>query len=117
MIPEDEWLWAGTNWKKHINKSIVDSISGVILKSRDPDKLCSQWELALGKKRDPGEIFNISLDQSNISFVHDKNSIEDGIHAFIVKALNREKIIENAKLKGLLVNEEITVGGVKIILD
>ena len=117
MIPEDEWLWAGTNWKKHINKSIVDSISGVILKSRDPDKLCSQWELALGKKRDSGEIFNISLDQSNISFVHDKNSIEDGIHAFIVKALNREKIIENAKLKGLLVNEEITVGGVKIILD
>ena len=82
---------------------------GVILKSRDPDKLCSQWELALGTKRDPGEIFNISLDQSNISFVHDKNSIEDGIHAFIVKALNREKIIENAKLKGLLVNEEITV--------
>ena len=70
-----------------------------------------------GKKRDPGEIFNISLDQSNIIFVHDKNSTEDGIHAFIVKALNREKIIENAKLKGLLVNEEITVGGVKIILD
>ena len=40
-----------------------------------------------------------------------------GFVAFIIKVLNREKIIENAKLKGLLINDEITIGGVKIILD
>ena len=117
MIPEDEWLWAGTNWKEQINKSLVDSISGVILKSSDPDKLCSQWELALGKKRDEDKTFNISLDQSNISFVKDINSKEDGIFAFIVKALNPEKIIKNAKSKDLLINNEITIGGVQIILE
>ena len=117
MIPEDEWLWAGINWKEHINKSLVDSISGVILKSSDPDRLCSQWELALGKKRDEDKTFNISLDQSKISFVKDVDSKQDGIVAFIIKALNPEKIIENAKSKNLLINNEIIIGGVQIILE
>ena len=79
--------------------------------------MCSQWELALGKKRDEDKKFNISLDQSNISFVKDINSKEDGIFAFIIKALNPKKIIENAKSKDLLINNEITIGGVQIILE
>ena len=117
MIPEDEWLWAGTNWKKHINKSLVDCISGVILQSSDPNKLCSQWELALGKKRDSSSALNISLDQSNISFIKDLSSEEDKIYAFVIKTLDREAVIENAKLKGFLINGEIYIGGIKIILE
>ena len=117
MIPEDEWLWAGTNWKEHINKSLVDCISGVILQSRDPNKLCSQWELALGKKRDSSTALNISLDQSNISFIKDLSSEEDKIYAFVIKTLDREAIIENAKMKGFLINGEIYIGGIKIILE
>ena len=117
MIPEDEWLWAGTNWKEHINKSLVDCISGVILQSRDPNKLCSQWELALGKKRDSSTALNISLDQSNISFIKDLSSEEDKIYAFVIKTLDREAVIENAKLKGFLINGEIYIGGIKIILE
>ena len=117
MIPEDEWLWAGTNWKEHINKSLVDCISGVILQSSDPNKLCSQWELALGKKRDSSSALNISLDQSNISFIKDLSSEEDKIYAFVIKTLDREAIIENAKMKGFLINGEIYIGGIKIILE
>ena len=117
MIPEDEWLWAGTNWKEHINKSLVDCISGVILQSSDPNKLCSQWELALGKKRDSSSALNISLDQSNISFIKDLSSEEDKIYAFVIKTLDREAVIENAKLKGFLINGEIYIGGIKIILE
>ena len=117
MIPEDEWLWAGTNWKEHINKSLVDCISGVILQSSDPNKLCSQWELALGKKRDSSSALNISLDQSNISFIKDLSSEEDKINAFVIKTLDREAVIENAKLKGFLINGEIYIGGIKIILE
>ena len=117
MIPEEEWLWAGTNWKEHINKSLVDCISGVILQSSDPNKLCSQWELALGKKRDSSSALNISLDQSNISFIKDLSSEEDKIYAFVIKTLDREAIIENAKMKGFLINGEIYIGGIKIILE
>lgn len=117
MIPEEEWLWAGTNWKEHINKSLVDCISGVILQSSDPNKLCSQWELALGKKRDSSSALNISLDQSNISFIKDLSSEEDKIYAFVIKTLDREAVIENAKLKGFLINGEIYIGGIKIILE
>ena len=64
-----------------------------------------------------GHKLNISLDQSNISFVEDLNSKVDGIYAFVIKALDRNAILENAKLKGFLVNNEISIGGVKIILE
>ena len=117
MIPENEWLWAGTKWQEHINNSLVDRLSGVILQSSDPDKLCSQWELALGKERDSGAMLNISLDQSNISFIKDSNSKEDGIYAFVIKTLDRSAILEKAKSKGFFVNDEISLGGVKIILE
>ena len=79
--------------------------------------MCSQWELALGKERDSDTKLNISLDQSNISFVEDLNSKVDGIYAFVIKALDHNAIIENAKLKGFLVDNEISIGGVKIILE
>ena len=117
MIPENEWLWAGTKWQECINNSLVDCLSGVILQSSNPDKLCSQWELALGKQRDSGDMLNISLDQSNISFIKDSNSKEDGIYAFVIKTLDRSAILEKAKSKGFLVNDEISLGGVKIILE
>ena len=41
----------------------------------------------------------------------------DGIYAFVIKALDRNAILENAKLKGFLVDNEISIGGVKIILE
>ena len=110
-------LWAGTKWQEHINNSLVDCISGVILQSSDPDMLCSQWELALGKERDSEATLNISLDQSNISFIKDSKSKEDGIYAFVIKTLDRNAVLEKAKSKGFLVNDEISLGGVKIILE
>ena len=55
MIPEDAWLWAGTNWRKDISSSSrlpyrrYPSID-------DPDNLCSKWEKALGKTKSTNEV-------------------------------------------------------------
>ena len=68
MIPEDAWLWAGTNWRKDISTSLVDCLTGVILQSDDPDNLCSKWEKALGKTKSSNEVA-IELNSSKISFL------------------------------------------------
>ena len=117
MNPLDAWLWAGTDWKKDINKTLVDVLSGVVLQSKDPRQMCSNWENALGKKRDVGSGLDISLDESKISFVSDVNGRGEGINAFKIKSLAKDKIMKKAEEMNLVQNKEIVLGGVKIILD
>ena len=117
MNPESAWLWAGTDWEKDINKTLVDIISGVILQSADPKLTCENWEKALGKKRETGNSLDILLDGSKISFVSDSDGRGEGIHAFRVKALAKDEILQKAEQMQLLQDGEISLGGVKIILD
>lgn len=117
MIPDEAWLWAGTSWKKDINKSLVNCLSGVILQSTDPEILCSKWEKALGKERAIGDELTIPLKESNISFIQNDDGRGEGIYAFVLKALDKEKIIENAKKNDAWKDENIYVGGVRIILE
>jgi hypothetical protein len=116
MHPKDAWLWAGTDWKKDINKVLVDRLSGVILQSEDPAKLCSKWEKALGVQKSSNEL-SIHLNESKISFVKEVDGRGEGVHAFIIKALEKEKILENAADMKALRDGEIYLGGVKILLE
>ncbi|MFL2742912.1 MAG: hypothetical protein CBD82_00850 [Gammaproteobacteria bacterium TMED222] len=117
MNPKAAWLWAGTDWEKDINKTLVDVISGVVLQSDNPELLCSKWEKALGKKRVAENNLSILLNESKISFVPDEDGRGEGINAFAVKTLDRNKILENAEKINALQNGNIYLGGVKIILD
>ena len=117
MNPASAWLWAGTDWEKDINKTLIDVLSGVVLQSKDPELMCSNWENALGKKRDAGSGLDISLDGSKISFVSDVNGRGEGINAFKIKALAKDTIMKKAEEMNLIQNQEIVLGGVKIILD
>ena len=65
MNPKSSWLWAGSEWEKDINKSLVSHLSGVNICSPYPDNLLSNWEKALGKKRSTGGNL-IDLEGSNI---------------------------------------------------
>ncbi|MDC3150317.1 hypothetical protein OA959_00235 [SAR86 cluster bacterium] len=116
MNPKNAWLWAGTNWEKDINKNLVDVLSGVVLQSDDPEKLCMQWEKALGKKRATDEL-KIQLVGSTINFVESIDGRGEGINAFKIKALNKDQILKNAKSMKIFQDEEISLGGVKIILE
>ena len=116
MNPKNAWLWAGTNWEKDINKNLVDVLSGVVMQSDNPEQLCMQWEKALGKKRASDEL-KIQLTESTINFVESIDGRGEGINAFKIKSLNKDQIIKNAKSMKIFQNEEILLGGVKIILE
>ena len=117
MEPANAWLWAGTNWEKDINLKLVDCLSGVIMQSDNPSNLCSKWEKALGVKRSSSDEITIQLDRSKIIFVDDTDGRGEGVSAFIVKSFNKEKSIENALDMEVMQNNEISLGGVKIILE
>ena len=87
------------------------------MQSDNPELLCSKWEKALGKKRVAENNLSILLNESKISFVQDEDGKGEGINAFAVKTLDRNKILENAEKINALQNGNIYLGGVKIILD
>ena len=116
MNPKNAWLWAGTNWEKDINKNLVDVLSGVVMQSDDPEQLCMQWEKALGMKKAADEL-KIQLVESTINFVESIDGRGEGINAFKIKALKKDQIIKNAKSMKIFKDEEISLGGVKIILE
>ena len=86
------------------------------MQSDDPEQLCAQWEKALGIKRATDEL-KIQLEESTINFVESIDGRGVGINAFKIKALNKDQIIKNAKSMKIFQNEEISLGGVKIILE
>ena len=115
MIPEDAWLWAGTNWRKDISTSLVDCLTGVILQSDDPDNLCSKWEKALGKTKSLNEVA-IELNSSKISFLKSTDGRGEGVNAFVIKTSNKDEVFKRADEMNLLTKDEIMLGGVKMIL-
>ena len=86
------------------------------MQSDDPEQLCAQWEKALGIKRATDEL-KIQLEESTINFLENVDGRGEGINAFKIKALNKDQIIKNAKSMKIFQNEEISLGGVKIILE
>ena len=60
---------------------------------------------------------DISIDKSKISFVSDLDGRGEGIYAFKIKALAKDEILKRAEQMQLLQDGEISLGGVKIILD
>ena len=115
MKPASSWLWAGRDWEKDINKSLVSHLSGVNICSSNPDRLLSNWEKALGKKRSiVGN--SIELEGSNINFVVNSQSQSDYISAFQIHTVNRSVIEKRAAIRGDLINNNIHLGGVDFLL-
>ena len=73
-------------------------------------------EKALGIKRAQNEL-KIQLAESTINFIESTDGRGEGINAFKIKALNKDQIIKNAKSMKIFQNQEILLGGVKIILE
>ncbi len=110
-----EIVWHGNRNEDEINARTIHlhpkQVGGAIL-----SQLCMQWEKALGIKRAQNEL-KIQLAESTINFVESIDGRGEGINAFKIKALNKDQIIKNAKSMKIFQNEEILLGGVKIILE
>ena len=115
MKPASSWLWAGREWEKDINKSLVSHFSGVNICSPDPDKLLSKWERALGRKRSVDRT-SIDLSGSCINFVLNTQSQSEHISAFQIHTAKRSEIEKRAASRGVLINNNIHLGGVDFLL-
>ena len=109
MKPASSWLWAGREWEKDINKSLVSHFSGVNICSPNPDSLLSNWERALGKRRSIAGN-SIELEGSNINFVVNSQSKSEYISAFQIRTAKKLQIEKRAASRGVLINNNIHLG-------
>ena len=115
MNPPSSWLWAGTEWEKDINKSLVSHLSGINIASPQPNRLLANWEKALGRKRST-EGTSINLSGSKINFVINNQSNSEYLSAFQIHTVKRLEIEKRAASKGFLINNNIHLGGVDFLL-
>ena len=114
MEPKESWKWAGPNWEKNISGPIK-GIDGVEIKSDDPELMLNTWLRVLGDVERDHEN-KILLDNTWIKFSQATDGRGPGISAFSLKAENSNEIIERAQNLGFMVDDKITIGGIKFYL-
>ena len=114
MEPKESWKWAGPNWEKNISGPIK-GIDGVEIQSDDPELMLNTWLRVLGGVERDHEN-KILLDNTWIKFSQATDGRGPGISAFSLKAENSNEIIERAQNLGFMVDDKITIGGVKFYL-
>ena len=114
MEPKESWKWAGPNWEKNISGPIK-GIDGVEIQSDDPELMLNTWLRVLGGVERDHEN-KILLDNTWIKFSQATDGRGPGISAFSLKAENSNEIIERAQNLGFMVDDKITIGGIKFYL-
>ena len=114
MEPKESWKWAGPNWEKNISGPIK-GIDGVEIQSDDPELMLNTWLRVLGGVERDHEN-RILLDNTWIKFSQATDGRGPGISAFSLKAENSNEIIERAQNLGFMVDDKITIGGIKFYL-
>ena len=114
MEPKESWKWAGPNWEKNISGPIK-GIDGVEIQSDDPELMLNTWLRVLGDVERDHEN-KILLDNTWIKFSQATDGRGPGISAFSLKAESSNEIIERAQNLGFMVDDKITIGGIKFYL-
>jgi len=118
MDPESSWKWAGESWKSKINNDVVEELNGVFIQSENPENMLQKWEAALGIKGTKEiEGHTINLGSSRVVFVKDEDGRGDGPSAFEIKVKNPQDVRDRAEHLGLIDNGEVSIGGVKFLLN
>ena len=115
MKPASTWLWAGADWEKDVNKSMVSHLSGVNICTPNPNNLLSNWERALGRKRSVDGT-SIDLSGSSINFVMNTQSQSEHLSGFQIHTSKRLDLENRAASRGFLINNNIHLGGVDFLL-
>ena len=68
MSPKESWKWAGPNWDKFVNTSLVNRFVGVEIQAENPEDMKNTWQsvLNLNSERVTGN--QINLDNTWIGF-------------------------------------------------
>ena len=118
MDPENSWKWAGENWESKISTDIVEQLTGVFIQSENPQNMLRKWEAALGiKGTQENDGLTINLGSSRVVFVKDTNARGEGPYAFEIKVKDIKEVRAKAEDLDLVDNGEVSIGGVKFILN
>jgi hypothetical protein len=115
--PPESWHWAGPEWKEHVRRSVVDSITAAELQASDPAGLARRWAVILDRpvRESSQGVFEIPLEHGRIRFAADADGRGEGLGGFDVRVIDRGAIIRAARDRGGAIGEgEVTVAGVRI---
>ena len=117
MNPKESWKWAGPNWHKFVNTSVIKRFKGVEIQSDDPEGMKKKWQSVLRVPDENISEYTISLENTWIRFVKDEDGRGPGVSAFCVEAKDNNSLLEKAKSLGLVHKQEIFIGGIKFLLS
>ena len=117
MNPKESWKWAGPNWDQFVNMSTVKSLKGVEIQSDDPETMKNTWQSVLKVSSENVSDYQISLDNTWIRFVKDKDGRGPGVSAFCLEANDNKALLKKASDLNLIHEENIMIGGVKFLLS
>jgi catechol 2,3-dioxygenase-like lactoylglutathione lyase family enzyme len=95
------WPPAEKGWLKHAHSNVTNGLAGVEIQHPDPAAAAASWSKILGRPLDASDGGNrLKLDGSEIRFVADRDGRGQGVSAYDVKAVNRDKILSAAEKRG-----------------
>ena len=117
--PPESWRWAGPEWPAHVRTDVTSGIRGVELRSADPAALARRWSQVLGQPARPARAgtWEIALVGGGLRFAAARDGREEGLVGFDVIAVDRARILDAARSRGLEgTKDEVRVAGVRIRL-
>ena len=117
MNPKESWKWAGPNWDKFVNTSLVNRFVGVEIQAENPEDMKNTWQSVLNLKNERVTGNQINLDNTWIRFLEDEDGRGSGVSAFCLEANDNDKLFEKASDLGLVYEDNIVIGGVKFLLS
>ena len=117
MDPKESWKWAGPNWDKFVNTSLVNRFVGVEIQAENPEDMKNTWQSVLNLKSERVTGNQINLDNTWIRFLEDEDGRGAGVSAFCLEADDNDKLFEKASDLGLVYEDNIMIGGVKFLLS
>ena len=117
MNPKESWKWAGPNWDKFVNTSLVNRFVGVEIQAENPEDMKNTWQSVLNLKNERVTGNQINLDNTWIRFLEDQDGRGAGVSGFCLEADDNDKLFEKASELGLVYEDNIMIGGVKFLLS
>ncbi len=116
--PAGPWHPAGPDWLPAQRLDVVSALTAAELQTEDPAALAARWSEVLDRPiATPEGTPTIALDDAVIRFVPITDGRPEGLAALDVVAVDRPRILEAAKARGLRDSDtRVTIGGVRFNL-
>lgn len=117
MNPKASWKWAGPNWDDFVNTSSVKRFVGVEIQSDDPEGMKNKWQAVLQISNEKTSENQINLDNTWIRFIKEEDGRGPGVSSFCLEASDKDALLNKASDLGLIIKDNIVIGGVKFLLS